>query len=68
MLLDNRDPFYAPLWRRILIVGFCLGWAAFELWNGATFWAAAFGGVGLFALWKLFVTFPNDGNGPAGDG
>ncbi len=65
MLLNPRDPFYAPLWRRVAIVVFSLGWAAFELSNGATVWAALFGAAGFYALWKLIVTFPgDDGDGP----
>ncbi|HMQ57486.1 MAG TPA: DUF3329 domain-containing protein [Rhizobiaceae bacterium] len=60
-MFDFNHPFFKPLWIRILVVAFTLGWALFELSMGATFWAMLFGAMGLAALWGLFVTFnPRD--------
>jgi hypothetical protein len=54
---DLDHPFFRPLWIRIATVAACLGWAALEIAAGAMVWAALFGGVGLYAAWRFFVTF-----------
>lgn len=62
--LDLRHPWFRPLWRRVLVVAICLGWAAFELAGGAPFWAILFGAAGLYAAWSFFVAWqdpPEDG-------
>ncbi|EAR51222.1 hypothetical protein OG2516_14446 [Oceanicola granulosus HTCC2516] len=58
------DPFYRPLWRRVVIVGLCIGWGLFELAAGAVGFAMLFLGVGLYAGYRLFVTYdPEDPDG-----
>jgi hypothetical protein len=54
---DLDHPFFRPLWIRIATVAACLGWAALEIAAGAVVWAALFGGIGLYAAWRFFVTF-----------
>ncbi|HSO48807.1 MAG TPA: DUF3329 domain-containing protein [Rhizobiaceae bacterium] len=62
---DFNDPFYRPLWLRILIVGFCLGWALFEFVGGSPFWGVIFAGAGAMAFHGLFITFnPRDPKDP----
>lgn len=53
----NRDPFFAPLWRRIAVLGACLGWTGFEFWTGDTTWQIIAGGAAIYALWSLFLTY-----------
>ncbi|NVO25755.1 DUF3329 domain-containing protein [Donghicola mangrovi] len=52
-MIDPDDPFFAPLWRRVVIVGLCLGWAVFEAVTGSPGWALMFGAAGLYAGWTL---------------
>ena len=59
--LDLNHPFFIPLWRRVLIVALCLGWAVFELVAGSPFWAILFGAIGLYAAFVWFLRFhPRD--------
>jgi len=53
-LFDLQIDFFKPVWRRVLLVAFCLCWAAVEFSNGAVIWGAIFGGLGLLALWQFF--------------
>lgn len=67
-MFDLDDPFFRPLWIRILLVAVALGWALVEFFTGAPFFATLFGAIGLYAGWRFFVTFnpPDDtaGNDP----
>lgn len=56
-MFDLDHPFFVPLWRRIAVVVVCLGWAGFELATGSPGWAVLFGGLGVFAAYRFFVTF-----------
>ncbi len=56
--LDLDHPFFIPLWRRVLIVVACLGWAAVEfLGTGSPLWGTMFAAVGLYAGWHFFFNF-----------
>lgn len=58
---DFDHPFFRPLWLRATVVAFCLGWAAFEIVAGSPGWAMLFGGIGLYAGYRLFFVFaPRD--------
>lgn len=57
-MFDLHHPFYRPLWIRVLIVAFCLGWAALEFAAGAPSWGVLFGGIGLWAGWRFFLAAP----------
>lgn len=65
-MIDPDHPVYKPLWRRLLIVGFCAAWAGFELYSGEIFWAIIVGALGAYAAYKLLFTFK--GGRPAADG
>ncbi|MBA3324381.1 MAG: DUF3329 domain-containing protein [Rhodobacteraceae bacterium] len=56
-LFDFDHPFFRPLWIRLAVVSVCLGWAMLELLSGSRGWAMLFGGVGLYAAYRLLVTF-----------
>lgn len=49
------DPFFRPLWVRILIFVICLGWAGFEFLYGNKGWATVFAGLGVYCGYKFFV-------------
>ena len=61
-LLDPAHPFFAPLWRRIIIVVLTLGWAAFEIMTGNPFWAILFGAVGVHCTYQLLIAYPGPGS------
>ncbi|WP_138472951.1 hypothetical protein [Poseidonocella sp. HB161398] len=60
-MFDLNHPFFRPLWRRVLVTAFCLGWAVFELAMGNPLWALLTGALGLYCGYGFFVTFdPRD--------
>ncbi len=67
-LIDVQLPFFIPLWRRVVLVALCLGWALVELSNGAVMFALLFGGIGLFCAHQFFIAFdPKDPEKEAGE-
>ncbi len=58
-MFDFSDSFFRPLWRRIVLVAFCAGWALFEMVTGAPFWAMIFFGFTGLVFWKLFLDQDN---------
>ena len=54
---DLDHPFFIPLWRRVLIVVACLGWALLELVAASPFWGMLFAAIGLYAGWHFFFNF-----------
>lgn len=57
-MFDFSHPFYRPLWRRILIVAVCLGWALVEMTSGSPGFALLFGAAGGYAGWRLLIAWP----------
>ena len=55
--LDVQHPFFKPLWRRLVTVAACLGWALLELSWGGPMWALLFGLIGLYCAYQFFVAF-----------
>lgn len=53
-LLEIQIDFFIPVWRRVVLVVVCLGWAVLEFSTLNPFWGMIFGGLGLYALWQLF--------------
>jgi hypothetical protein len=63
-LRDVQLPFFIPLWRRVVLVAACFGWALFEWSMGNPLWAALFGAIGAYIAHQFFVAFdppPKDG-------
>ncbi|MCO6385366.1 hypothetical protein [Oceanicola sp. 502str15] len=56
-MFNLQDPFFRPLWLRLLIVAICLVWAGFEYATGSPGWAVLFGGLGGWAIWQFFVVW-----------
>jgi hypothetical protein len=54
---DVQHPFFIPLWRRIVVVALCLGWAGFEFATAQPFWGILFGAAGLYCAYQFFVVF-----------
>lgn len=58
--LQPQHQFFRPLWRRLLTVGFCFGWALIEWLYAAPFWAVLFTMIGLVGVWQLLIAYdPN---------
>ena len=51
---DLQIPFFFSIWRRVLLVAFCWGWACVEFWFGATAWGGLFVLIGGIAAWQFF--------------
>ena len=60
MPLDNRHPFFRPLWRRVLVVLACLVWGALEFAIGTPFWGTIAIGLALYGVWALFIAYEAD--------
>ena len=54
-LIDLTDPFYKPVWVRVLIVVICIGWGVLEALNGSSGWAVLFVGLGVMCSWRFAV-------------
>jgi hypothetical protein len=62
---DHEHPFFRPLWRRVLVVVACAGWAAFEYAMGSTGWATAALAFTAYAVWQFFYLYkPADPDAP----
>lgn len=59
-LFDFHNPFFKPLWIRLLVVGAVLAWGAFEVSLGSWGWAALFWAMGGLAFWQFFISPPED--------
>lgn len=55
--IDTDHPFYKPLWVRLLVVAFCIGWTAFEFWNGQTTWGMIFLAVAAYTTCALLIFY-----------
>jgi len=62
-MFDLKLPFFRPLWRRIVTVLVCFGWAAVEFTNNAPIWAVIFCGLGGMAAYQFFITWKDPGEG-----
>jgi hypothetical protein len=60
-MFDLRNPFFEPLWIRILVSAVCLGWGMFEFATASPFWGVLFAGIGLNCVYVFFFNFkPQD--------
>jgi hypothetical protein len=62
--IDGSHPFFRPLWRRIAVVVFCLGWAVVEFATLSPFWGVIFAGIGFWSAYEFFIA--TDGGGGTG--
>lgn len=53
--LDLNNPFFKPLYIRVLVVTLTGLWGLFELLQGNSLWAAAFIGVAGYAGYRFFL-------------
>ena len=60
---DFNDPFFRPLWLRIIVVAVASGWGAFEFVSGSPFWGLLFCAAGAWAFYGLFIAFNPRGEG-----
>ena len=58
--LDVQSPVLRPLWLRVVIVGFCGIWTAFEIIGGHLFWAILFGAAAIYLGYQLLVVYNPD--------
>lgn len=63
---DLQIPFFIPVWRRIVLIFVCIGWAFLEFYKGEPFWGIMFMGLGALAAWQLFFDGWPDNNPPTG--
>lgn len=54
---DAEHPFFRPLWRRVLVVAFCFGWAGFEFYNGSQTWGLIALAAAAYGVWSLFIAY-----------
>ena len=54
---DVRHPLFRPFWRRAVIVGAMSAWTVYEIVNGNTVWALAFGAASAYLAYEFFVVF-----------
>lgn len=54
-LFDVDVPFFLPVWRRVVAVGFAICWGLFELSTGAIFWGMIFVAMGCIAGWRFSI-------------
>ena len=60
-MFDFDEPFFRPLWVRIVVVSICVGWGLFELLTGSMGWAIMFLAAGGYVAYRLLVAFnPED--------
>jgi hypothetical protein len=59
-MFNLNDPFFRPLWLRIMLVLVTGGWALFELLSGSPGWALLFGAAAVYAGYGFFVAFDPD--------
>ncbi len=55
-MFELRVEFFDPIWRRIIVVAVCFGWALFELVAGGVFWAMLFAAFAITAVWQFFLS------------
>ena len=66
-MFEMRVPFFFPLWRRIVVIAICVGWAGFELISGEPIWAILFVAAGATAAWQFFFSGWPDNRDSQGD-
>ena len=60
MISENDKSFFAPLWRRVLVIAFCFIWAGWEWSQGEDMWALMVGAVGAYGIWIFIIRFDEE--------
>ncbi|SFC21007.1 hypothetical protein [Tropicimonas isoalkanivorans] len=60
-MFDFDIPFFRPLWVRLAVTAIAIGWGLFELASGSVGFAIIFLSAGIYAAYRLFVTFDPTG-------
>jgi len=57
-----EHPWFDPLWRRLILVGFCAGWTGLEYSLGNSTWVFIMGAITLYAGWAYLYAYkgPHD--------
>ncbi|MTH96493.1 hypothetical protein [Roseibium sp. RKSG952] len=58
MTNHTSHPFLRPLWRRILLVLFCFGWAGVEFYNDDQTWGLITLAIAAYAIWSFLISYP----------
>lgn len=57
MTPTHRHPWFAPLYRRIVVVAVCLLWLALEAYAGEQVWTLIAVAVTGYAVWALLIAY-----------
>lgn len=53
-LLDLENPFFAPVWIRVLVVLVTGIWGSVEFYNDAVLWGVIFVGLSAICAWRFY--------------
>jgi len=57
--LDQKHPFFQPLWRRIALVVLVAIWLAFEvIYTQSTLWMSVATVMLVYGIWTFFLNWP----------
>jgi len=57
MTPTNRDSWFAPLYRRLIVVAVCLVWLALEVHASEKIWGVIALAVTGYAVWALLIAY-----------
>jgi hypothetical protein len=56
-LKQNDLNWFEPMYRRVMVLAVCVGWAAFEFWRGDQTWGWIMAAFSAYTIWTFFITF-----------
>lgn len=58
-MIDQKHPFFQPLWRRIAIVALVVGWLGFEvIYTRDSLWISVATVMLIYGIWSFFISWP----------
>ena len=58
-LIDQKHPFFQPLWRRIVLVVVVAAWLSFEVfYTYDTLWMSVATVMLIYGVWTFFINWP----------
>ena len=58
-MIDQKHPFFQPLWRRIVIVALVAGWLGFEvIYTKDSLWISVATVMLIYGIWSFFINWP----------